>query len=194
MDDGGLGSSLTAISQEASGNRLCGAAGCKTCPILTAGDEFTSHTTSLVLNKFCHLLQILKYDLSNNLQEVWPTMWAWLDILYISEQWPLLHITHGIMEESPVAEYFSGEARTLADVTVMAINKIHSHDSCLRKIRESRWIRTLGTSYPTGINLRVDSLWNLHNTHQFLPCGSVVPLFDNKVRRYNQKNILGMIN
>ena len=30
--------------------------------------------------------------------------------------------------------------------------------SCLRKIRESRWIRTPGTSYPLGMNLRVDSL------------------------------------
>ena len=68
------------------------------------------------------------------------------------------NIKHGKMEESPVAEHFHGEGHTLADVTVVAINKIHSHDSCLLKIGESRWIRTLGTSYPSGMNLRVDSL------------------------------------
>ena len=49
------------------------------------------------------------------------------------------------MEESFVAEYFNGEGHILADMTVMAINKIHSYNPCLSKIGESRWIRTLGT-------------------------------------------------
>ena len=66
------------------------------------------------------------------------------------------NITYGKTEESPVVEHFNSEGHTLADVIVMAIDKIHSHDSCFRKIRESRWIRTLGTSYPLGMNLRVD--------------------------------------
>ena len=65
---------------------------------------------------------------------------------------------HGEMEKSPVAEHFNSEGHTLADMTVMAINKIHSHDSCLHKIQESRWIRTLGASYPSGMNLGMDSL------------------------------------
>ena len=39
---------------------------------------------------------------------------------------------------------------TLADMTVAAIDQIHSRNTCVRKIRESRWIRTLGTSYPSG--------------------------------------------
>ena len=38
--------SLTITGQEPPGNRPCGAAGCKTCPILTSTDEFTSHTTN----------------------------------------------------------------------------------------------------------------------------------------------------
>ena len=62
------------------------------------------------------------------------------------------------MEESPMAEHFNGERHTFADVTIVAIDKIDSLDSCLHKIWESRLIRTLGTSYPLGMNLMVDSL------------------------------------
>ena len=69
------------------------------------------------------------------------------------------------MEEFPVALRFNGEGHTLADMTVVVIDKIYSHDSCLCKIWESRWIRTLGTSYPLGMNLRVDSLRNLLDDH-----------------------------
>ena len=93
------------------------------------------------------------------------------------------NITHGKTEESPVAEHFNGEGHTLADMTVVAINKIYSHDPCLHKIWESRWIGTLGTSYPLGMNLRVDFLWNLLNDHQWAR-GSVVPLLDSKARRW----------
>ena len=42
----------------------------------------------------------------------------------------------------------------------MVIDGVKSRDPCLRKIRESRWIRTLGTSFPSGMNLRLHSLWN----------------------------------
>ena len=47
---------------------------------------------------------------------------------------------------------------TLADMIVVAIDQLYSHDACLRKIRERRWIRTLGTSHAFGMYLRVDSL------------------------------------
>ena len=30
----------------------------------------------------------------------------------------------------------------------------------IRKIMESRWIRTLGSSWPTGMNLQTDGLWS----------------------------------
>ena len=68
------------------------------------------------------------------------------------------NITHRDTEGSLVALHFNSEGRMLADMTVVAIDKIYSHDSCLRKIRESKWMKTLGTSYPLGMNLRVDSL------------------------------------
>ena len=54
---------------------------------------------------------------------------------------------------------------TLADMTVEVIDQLHSHDHCLSKIWERRWIRTLKTSHPFGMNLRVDSLCNLLDDH-----------------------------
>ena len=36
---------LTSIHQQPLGNRSCGTSRCKTCPILLATDEFSSHTT-----------------------------------------------------------------------------------------------------------------------------------------------------
>ena len=68
------------------------------------------------------------------------------------------NITHRNTEESPVVLQFNGEGHTLPDMTVMAIDKIYSHNSCLLNMQESRWIRTPGTSYPLGMSLRVDSL------------------------------------
>ena len=122
-------------------------------------------------------------------------MWARVDNRYISCRITgnRYNITHGKTKESPVPDHFNGEGHTLADVTILAIDKIHSHNSCLGKIRESRWIWTLRTSYSSGMNFRMDSLWNLHDVHQFLPCGSAVPLFD-KAWRYNQKTIPWMNN
>ena len=102
---------------------------------------------------------------------------------YVGETGQLLHcringhrfnITHRNTEESPVVLHFNGEGHTLADMTIMAIDKIYSHDLCLRKIRESRWIRTLGTSYPLGMNLisrtfrrHVSWLWTIVVTLTF---------------------------
>ena len=61
------------------------------------------------------------------------------------------------VSELPVAKHFNGDGHTLADMTAVAMDQIHSHNQCLRKVRESRWIRTLGTWHPSGMNLRVDS-------------------------------------
>ena len=67
-------------------------------------------------------------------------------------------IVHGRVEESPVAAHFYSSGHTEADVTIMAIDKLCRNDVILRKIRESRWIRTLGSSWPKGMNLRTDGL------------------------------------
>ena len=72
---------------------------------------------------------------------------------YVGETGQLLHrridshrfnIMQRRTEESPLAEHFHDEGHTLADLSVMAIDQLYSHDPCLRKIWESRWIRTLG--------------------------------------------------
>ena len=56
-------------------------------------------------------------------------------------------------EVFPVAEHFNGEGHTLPDLTVMVIDQLYSHNTCLRKILESKSIRTLGTSHPFIMNL-----------------------------------------
>ena len=67
-------------------------------------------------------------------------------------------IAHRRTEDSPVAEHFSSGTHKESDMAVMAIEFAQSRDACLQKIRESRWIRTLGTSFPLGMNLKVDGL------------------------------------
>ena len=67
-------------------------------------------------------------------------------------------ITHKRTDKSPVSSHFNRGQHTLADMLVMVIERARSQDPCLRCIRESRWIRTLGTSFPLGMNLRDDSL------------------------------------
>ena len=67
-------------------------------------------------------------------------------------------ISHQKTDESPVAEHFNNGTHVESGMAVMAIDLVHSCDAFLRKIRESRWIRTLGSSSPLGMNLRVDSL------------------------------------
>ena len=151
--------SLTVSSQKLPGNCPCRAAGCKMSPILAATDEFTSHTTGLVF-KINFAASCKSYNI------IYLITCRRCGQQYVGETVQPLHrringhryIMHGKAKECPVAEDFNGEGHTLADVTVVAINKIHSHDSFLRKVRERRWIRNLGTSYSLGMNLRVDSL------------------------------------
>ena len=50
------------------------------------------------------------------------------------------------------------KGHTEANLWVMVINKCWKNDAILRKIRESRWIRSLKTFWPSGMNLRTDGL------------------------------------
>ena len=59
------------------------------------------------------------------------------------------------------AVHFSSDAHLQIDMAVIVIDYISSQDSCLRKIRESRRIRSLGTLFPLGTNLKVNSLRSL---------------------------------
>ena len=70
-------------------------------------------------------------------------------------------ISHRRTDVSHVAEHFNSSAHSVADMTVMVIEISPSRDPCLQKVKEGRLIRTLETSFPSGMNLRVDCLWNL---------------------------------
>ena len=172
---------LTVNNQEPPDNPPCGAAGWKMCPILMALDEFTSHTTSLVYK--------LNFSASCNFSNIiYLITCRRCGQQYVGEiGQPLQHridghrfnMTHGKTEESPMVEHFNGERHTFPDMTIVAMDKIDSHHSCLRKIRGSRWIRTLGPhilwEWTWGC---MDSPWNLFHDHQW-PQGFAVPPLDN---------------
>ena len=151
---------LTPTVHQLSGNRPCGAARCKTCPILLTTDEFSSHTTGENFK-----VKIRASCKSSNV--IYLIMCRRCGQQYVGETGQPLHrrinshrfdITHKRTDESPVAGHFNSNAHSPADMAVMVIDQIRNRDPCLRKIRESRWIRTLRTSYPLGMNLRVDCL------------------------------------
>ena len=52
----------------------------------------------------------------------------------------------------------SSEGHTEIDMSVIIIDRCWREDSILRKIRESRWTRTLNTVWPSGINYGTDGL------------------------------------
>ena len=153
-------STLTITSHESPGNYPCGPPRCKTCPILMATDEFSSHTTGKVFkvkfNAFCNSSNVIYLITCRRwgLQYVGETGQP----LYMRVNGNRYDIAHRRTEESPVAEHFNSGAHGESDTTVMVIELARSRDACLRKIRESRWMRTLGTSSPLGMNRRVDSL------------------------------------
>ena len=136
-----------------------------------ATDEFTSHKTSQVFK-----MKSAAFCKSSNI--VYLITCRRCGQQYVGKTGQPLHpridshrfnIVHRRTEESLVAEHFNGTGHTLADMTVMTIDPLYSHDPCLRKMRESRWIRTLVTSHPFGMNLRVDSLWNLPDDYLCTP-------------------------
>ena len=101
--------SLTAINQQPPGNHPCGAAGCKTCPILMATGEFTSHTTGQAFKinfaASCKPSSIIYLITSRRCGQQ-----------YVGETGQPLHlringhrynITHRKAEESSVAEHFN---------------------------------------------------------------------------------------
>ena len=131
-----------------------------TCPILRTTDMFTSHMTgeryrmkgsaSCKSSNVIYLIQCRRCGHQ-----------------YVGETGQPLHsringhrsdIAHRRTDESPVAAHFNSTAHSVEDMTVMVIDQLYHQDSTLRKLRESRWIRDLRTSFPQGMNLRVDSL------------------------------------
>ena len=152
--------SLTSRVHETSGNFRCGASRCKTCPILRTTNIFVSKATgerfaikmhaSCKTNNIVYLIECRRCGLQ-----------------YVGESGQPLHkrmnshrydITHGRIEESPVAAHFRSDGHSESDLSVCVIDRLWTEDTIRRKNRESRWIRTLGTLSPRGMNLRSDAL------------------------------------
>ena len=55
-----------------------------------------------------------------------------------------------------MAAHFTNECYTVADLSVMIIDKCWKEDAILKKISESSWTWTLKKSWPSGVNLRTD--------------------------------------
>ena len=125
-----------------------------------ATDEFSSHTTGEVVKVKFHVS-----CKSSNI--IYLSTCRRCDLQYVGETGQPLHmringhlydIAHLRTEDSPVAEHFNSGTYEESDMAVMTIEFARSSDACLRKIKESSWIKTLGTAFPLGMNLRVDGL------------------------------------
>ena len=127
---------LTSTPHELPGNRPCRDSQCKTCPILVATNEFSSHKTGtdfkLKIKASCKLSNV-----------IYLTTCRRFGHQYVGEIGQPLHrrinshpfdTTHGRTDESPVAEHFNSDSHSIADMTVMVINQIRSCDPCLQKI------------------------------------------------------------
>ena len=143
-----------------SGNFRCKARRCKTCPILVTTYAFSSRVTSerfkLKLHASCKTSNVIYLIHCRR-----------CGLQYAGETGQPLHyqinrhrfnIAHSRIDESPVAAHFTSEGHTMANLLVMIINKYWKEDAILRKIGKSRWIRTLKTSWPSGMNLRTNGL------------------------------------
>ena len=54
---------------------------------------------------------------------------------------------------SAISEHFNGAAHSIIHLRVFPLEKIETDDDKLRKNRESYWIKTLNTKYPSGLNV-----------------------------------------
>ena len=140
-------------TSEIPGNFRCEARRCKTCSILATTDTFSSSVTGehfkLKLCTSCKTSNViyLIHCRRFGLQYVGETRQA----LHYRTNSHRFNITHSRIDESPMAAHFNSEGHTMAD-----LNKRWKEYTTLKKIRESRWIRTLKTSWSSGMNLKTD--------------------------------------
>ena len=151
---------LTSRTNETAGNFLCKTNRCKTCPILKTTNVFCSKATgerfTIKLHATCETSNI-----------VYLIECRRCGLQYVGESGQPLHmrmnghrydITHGKTKQSPVAVHFGSTGHFEADLSVCVIDRLWTDDMIRRKNRESRWIRTLGTLWPSVMNLRSDAL------------------------------------
>ena len=147
----GAGFAPSFVAIVAGGIFRCEARRCKTCSILITTDTFASSVTGECFKS--------KLRASCNTTNVSYLIQSRRCVLQcVGETGQPLHsrmnnhrfnIAHGRIDESPAEAHFTSEGHTEADLLVIIIDRCWNKDTILRKIRESRWIRTLKTSWPS---------------------------------------------
>ena len=123
---------------------------CAICPYITDQDTHTFQGISYTFNKInCKSMNIvygikcLKCD----------------ELLYVGEtgnkiyerfQNHLSSIRNN--NSNPIAEHFNSDKHNIKDIEIVGLEKIKKNDIHLRKIRESFWIKKMGTLHPKGLN------------------------------------------
>ena len=145
------------------GNKKCGNPKCKTCSILITESTFSSHS-----NGKSFTLKSTATCKTTNV--IYMIHCKCCGKQYVGETGQTLHqimnghrtdVTHNTPDK-PVADHFNGTGHSADDISIMVIERLWRNDTVLRKTKESKWIRTLSTAYPNGMNLRTDSLWPLY--------------------------------
>ena len=137
------------------GNTPCGRPRCKTCPRLLQRDFFICRSTNKKIKIHCqatcktsNLIYLIECK-KCGLQYVGETEQA-LHERMNGHRADILHKR----TERPVALHFNSVGHSEKDLQVMVIEQMHRNDSVLRKIRENMWITTIGSSHPSGMNLK----------------------------------------
>ena len=154
-----VGADLSLPPQKPPGNKKCDRPRCKTCPTLVESAQFTSTTTGRSFD-----IKFSSNCKTSNVVYVIQCKKCGKQCVGETEQ-PLnermnnhhVDVRHN-RTEKPVALHFNSPGHTLDDIQVMVIERLWKSDTVFRKIRESRWISTLDTTWPKGMNLRIDSL------------------------------------
>ena len=146
---------MTSRSNKAPGNFLCGTNRCKTCPILKITSVFVSKAAgkqfTIKIHAWCKINNIIYLIESRR-----------CGLQFVGESGEPVHktinghrfdITNGRTEELPVTAHFRSASHSKVDLLVCVIDRLWTEDINRRKNQESRWIRTLGTLWPRGMNL-----------------------------------------
>ena len=143
---------LTSTPREPPGNYPCGVPRSKTCPILVASDEFSSHATGksykVKTRASCKSSNVIYLITCRRCGQQYAGETS--QPFHLRVNGHKYDIAHRRTDKSPVSKYFNSGTHTLVDMSVMVIKCACSQDPCLRRIRESKWIMTLGTSFPQG--------------------------------------------
>ena len=152
--------SFMTMASEERGKRPFGAVWCKTCSILISINVFSSHR----IGEQIKVSMMAFYKSSNTIYLIMCRICGQQCMGKTGQPLPSrmnghrFNTVHQRMAESPMAAHLNSDAHFQADMAIMVIDQINNQDSCLHKNRESRWIRTLETLFPSGMKLKVDSL------------------------------------